>query len=104
MLSVTEAKLVQRSTSVRSVAVGSGSFQCRITVLGLSPNTRSKSLGCLSVCTRLPITLAPGWVWRFVSASYNVLVGGSGLNLMPEEVRRFYLPSLPDKTAETRSE
>src|SRR5437868_14914530 len=102
MQSATAARTIQRSISLRSVAAGSGSFQCRITVLGLRPNTRSKSLGCLSVCIPPPITLERGWVWRFVSASCNVLVGGSGLNLNREEVRYFHLHSQPDETVETR--
>ena len=57
----------------------------------------------LNAYTPLRSIPAPEWALQSVTASSNARVGESGLNLSPEGVRRFSLPSQPLNTAEPQT-
>ena len=58
---------------------------------------------CSRVSTQHPIMQVPAWDWRSVSGSSMGQEAESGLNLSPEEVRRFSLPCRVQPDAEQMS-
>src|SRR5581483_2483615 len=89
----TAARRCPVSMSRRSVMAIFGGFPLRTMVSASSLSIRSKSLESLPAFIRRPTIQVPAWASLSASGSLSEQAAGSGLNLSPNEVQRFSLPS-----------